>query len=105
MLANSGPNPKVAITFLMNSESLLTLDPTTLFYFNLRGCISPPEQLVDVVKSWVAGVEEAEPPSRPASRASETVSAASMLEPGVHMGGIASPMTMNFTARNMNMLF
>jgi hypothetical protein len=76
----------------MNSESLLTLDQTTLFYLNRRGPNSPPEQLADVVKNWVAGVgrvERLEPPSRPASRASETVSAASMLEPDVHMGGIS----------------
>jgi hypothetical protein len=62
----------------MRSESLLTLDETTLFYFNLRGRNPAPEQFADVVKNWVANVE---PPSRPASRASETFSAASKQPP------------------------
>lgn len=75
----------------MHSESLLTLDPTTLFYFNLRqdrsgsGPNPAPERFADV-KSWIAGVE---PPSRSASRASETLSAASKQEVDVHMGGVS----------------
>jgi hypothetical protein len=56
----------------MHSESLLTLDQSTLFYYNLRHR-SPTPEFADVIKSWIAGVE---PPSRPASRASETLSAA-----------------------------
>jgi len=83
-------NPKfVNSLFLMHSESLLTLDQRTLFYFNLRQDLSGPnlarERFADV-KSWIAGVE---PPSRSASRASETLSAASKQDPDVHMGGVS----------------
>ncbi|KAF8492744.1 hypothetical protein F5888DRAFT_1726977 [Russula emetica] len=62
----------------MRSESLLILDETTLFYFNLRDRNPAPEQFADVVKNWVANVE---PSSLPASRASETFSAASKQPP------------------------
>jgi hypothetical protein len=54
-------------------SSFLTLDATTLFYFNLSRKEKTKATISSYVKNWSAGVEKVEPPFKP-SRASVTSS-------------------------------
>lgn len=65
-LGSNKANSKFVMPFLMYAESLLTLDKTTIFYFNLRTCDQGRGQFSNLVKTWVEGVQ-LEPSSRPVS--------------------------------------
>ena len=95
--------PKFVSSFLMHTESLLTLDETTLYDYDRRLSRGCNLTTADVVGNWVANVEPPSESLRPASRASETVSdvSSSMLELDVHMpvGNISDDDELDYTER------